>query len=265
MEASALASYESGDVQDALAKFRNLLSMCQTHQTALRFLAFEVGLRGDHAAAVGFLVRAADAYPQDLVVLFDLGRAQVALEQWTMALDTFERMVLLDAGNIDAMLHCGHCMERLGQTQDVALAYLRATRAAEGLDPRQIPNETKRFLNYALEFVRTYLDGEIELSLAPIESEFGREALARIRKAADIYVGKRPLERAHAKWRPGLLYVPDLPVRTWFERGEFDWVEKVESAVDAVRDELLGDSWHRRFVQALRRSRGGHPGCQNVP
>lgn len=259
-EAAAMARYQAGDIAGAAAAFRDLLAMAPGHANALQFLAFEAGQRGDFAAAALYYAGAAAAEPDDPVTRFNLAMAHVGLQQWEQALAALDAALEREPRMIEAMLYRGSALERMQRPRDAALAYLRATRFAEAnLDPRQMPPELKQFLNHALGVVRGDLDRQIDESLAELTATHGADAVARIRKGADIFTGKRPREFAHPKWRPGLFYVPDLPPQAFYEREDFDWSARVEAATDMVRAEMLDVlSDGRGFAPYVNHPEGSH-------
>lgn len=239
-EQTALAKYQSGDLTGAADAFRELLGSAPDHATALEFLGFEATQRADYATAVVYYRRATKASPLDATNHFNLAMAHYGLGEWPAALEALEQSLERDPTLIEAQLYRGTVLERMQRPADSARAYLRAVRFAEGqMDPQQMASELKHFLNHALAVVRSYLDAEIDSSLSDLTSTHGAAAVARIRKAGDIFVGKRPPEFAHPKWRPGLMYVPDLPPQAFYERADFDWAERVEAATEMVRAELM--------------------------
>lgn len=260
LEAAALARYHAGDMAGAAAGFRHLLEVHPRHSNALQFLAFEAGQRGDFVAAASWYARVAEVEPNDAVTRFNLAMAHFGLSQWPQALAALDEALEREPRMIEAMLHRGSAYERMQQPEDAALAYLRATRFAEAnLDPRAMPPELKRFLNHALAVVRAHLDSEIERALADLVAAHGESSVARIRKGAEIFAGKRPREYAHPKWRPGLFYIPDLPPQAFYEREDFEWTARVEAATDVVREELLAVLTDGRgFAPYVNHPEGSH-------
>ncbi len=239
-EQAALARYQAGDLSGAAEVFRALLNVAPEHATALEFLGFEASQRGDYASAVEYYRRATSAAPNDATNCFNLAMSHYGLNELPAALAALEQTLERDPSLIEAQLYRGTVLERMQLPRDAALAFLRAVRFAEAnLDPQQMPPDLKHYLNHALAVVRAHLDGEIDRSLADLVAAHGADAVSRLRKAGDIFVGKRPPEFAHPKWRPGLMYVPDLPPQAFYERGDFDWVSRVEAATEMVRAELM--------------------------
>lgn len=118
-------------------------------------------------------------------------------------------------------------------------AALRAIRIAERMDLRQVPPPIRRRLSNASLRMRTALLDLLDRVMDPIEEEYGRDAMARLRKGARMFTGMEPLVFAHPLWRPGLFYVPDLPPVMFFQPSEFPWANEAEAATESVRSEFL--------------------------
>jgi aspartate beta-hydroxylase len=240
LEAAAMACYEAGDMAGAAREFRALLALQPGHAIALQFLGFEASQRQDLLGAIDFYRRAANAAPDDAETWFNLAMAHYGRGDLPEALDAFDATLLREPRVLPAQLYRGAVLERMQLPEQAAKAYLRAVRFAEtNRDPRAMEPELKQFLNHALGVVRQTIDAEIDRSLVDLVAAHGADAVARLRKGGQMFSGTRALEFAHPKWRPGLFYVPDLPVRVFYEREDFPWTERVEAATDMVRAELL--------------------------
>ncbi len=239
LEAEALRLYQSQDVAGATRLFETLLAEHPTHATALAFLGFAASQRGDYAAAADYYRRATQAAPADPVSHFNLAMAEIGAGRVREAVTALDAALAVESDFLGGWLQKGAAHERLGETEAATRAYLRATRMAEQIPVAQIDMDTRRFLNHALGVVRRGLDAELTRALAPLIAGHGAEAVRRIQAGADIFAGKAPPRFAHPKWRPGLFYVPDLPPQAWYEREDFDWVQRVEAATGVIREELL--------------------------
>lgn len=240
IEAAALARYQAGDLAGAATGYRAVLALQPDHLIALQFLGFEATQRQDFAAAVGYHQRACAVDANDTSNWFNLAMAHYGTGDLRAALEALDATLLRHPDLLEAQLYRALMLEQMQRPEDAARAYLRAVRFAEThFDARTMAPDLKAFLNHALDVVRQFLDAQIGRSLADLVSAHGAAAVARLTKAGEIFSGKRPPEFAHPKWRPGLFYVPDLPVRTFFEREEFEWTERVEAATDMVRAELM--------------------------
>ena len=239
LEKAAMARLDSGDFAGALRDFRALLVRDSSNAIALQFLGFEASQRQDHAASIDFYQRAASAHPGS-ETCFNLALALFGQARFAESLAALDIAIEHDAGFLAALLYRGTVLEQMGKTDDAARAFLRAVRVAGSVpDQNNIPADLRQYLNYAMGVVRVYLGAQISRSLADLVAEHGEASVARLRKAGEMFAGLRPLEYGHPLWRPGLFLVPDLPVRTFFEREEFAWTERVEAATDMVRAELL--------------------------
>lgn len=239
LEAEALRRYQSQDMAGATRLFEALLAEHPMHATALAFLGFAAGQRGDFTAAADYYRRATQAAPADPVSHFNLAMAERGAGRVREAVAALDAALAVESNFLGAWLQKGAAHEQLGEIDAATRAYLRATRLAEQIPVAQIDMETRRFLNHALGVVRRELDAELTRVLAPLVAQHGAEAVRRIQAGADIFAGKAPPRFAHPKWRPGLFYVPDLPPQAWYEREDFDWVERIEAATEVIREELL--------------------------
>jgi aspartate beta-hydroxylase len=239
LEAEALRRYQNQDIAGATRLFETLLAVQPTHAGALAFLGYAAGQRGDYAVAADYYRRATQANPKDAISFFNLAMAELGAARLPEALSALDAALAVESNFLVAWLQKGAILERLNETATATRAYLRAIRLAEQIPVAQIDIETRRFLNHALGVVRRELDAELSRVLAPLIAEHGRAAVRRIQAGVDIFTGKSPPRFAHPKWRPGLFYVPDLPPRAWYEREDFDWVERVEAATELIREELL--------------------------
>ncbi|GIX37000.1 MAG: hypothetical protein KatS3mg127_0239 [Silanimonas sp.] len=147
--------------------------------------------------------------------------------------------IRLSPNHFGAWLVAGFARAGLGERDRSLGALLRAIRLAERADPRRLPPAIRQGLSEASRRVRQRLAEVLDASLDPVAREYGEADVARLRKGAAIFAGFAPPSFAHPLWRPGLFYIPDLPVRMFFEREEFDWHALAEAAYPAIRGELL--------------------------
>jgi tetratricopeptide (TPR) repeat protein len=123
----------------------------------------------------------------------------------------------------------------------------------EGL--RRAHAATQRLVRELEEFVRGSLD---ERGVAT------REAPPRFRNAVDMMFGrKRPYLQ-----EPRYLYYPELPQIQFYERDAFAWLDEVEAATDAIRDELkgvIGGEFRPYVTQPEGRARKDQEGLTDNP
>lgn len=64
--------------------------------------------------------------------------------------------------------------------------------------------------------------------------------LSRARGFLALLNDERPVQWADPRQRPSWMFFPGLEPRPWFERDGFSWVEGLERAAPAIREELAG-------------------------
>jgi len=73
---------------------------------------------------------------------------------------------------------------------------------------------------------------------AEVRTDFPGAALERLDGALSQLSYEAAPEFADPLQQPFAVYVPDLPVRAWFEPAEFPWYPHVKAAYPAIREEL---------------------------
>ena len=76
-----------------------------------------------------------------------------------------------------------------------------------------------------------------ERLLQPHVAAFGRDSLARVEEALQIYLGSGRAT-GDPRQKPKFLWMPALPATPFFDRDLFDWYPALEHAADAIREEL---------------------------
>lgn len=104
-------------------------------------------------------------------------------------------------------------------------------------DPRQVDPHTLSELQRAQAFVMQcarQFQQSLEAAVADSQPE-DPGARLRLNHSLEMLKGERQVYQQ----QPSAFYYPYLAQRQFFERCEFDWVEPLESEIDAIRDELL--------------------------
>jgi len=60
----------------------------------------------------------------------------------------------------------------------------------------------------------------------------------RVEHALDIYLGDQPANIPDSRQQPKFLYFPDVPSQPYYPRERFPWLDALEDATAAIRDEL---------------------------
>lgn len=138
-------------------------------------------------------------------------------------------------GDVVAMLKRGDDFAARGDVRAAVSFYQTAIRSVR--DPRQLDPDALQSLQRAQAYVQERA-GEFRKSLeqAVADAKPANEAAAlRLAHSLDLLMGKRRLYQQ----QPSAFYYPYLAQRQFFEREEFDWVEELEAATSAIREEVL--------------------------
>lgn len=234
--ANALAG--QGRLADADALFTRVLATDAAQPAALRFKAALALQRQQYPVAEDLLRSLLEREPDDASCHFNLALALYGQERHEQALAALDACVARNPEHPPAWLYRGALLEDFGREDEAVVSFLRGIRSAGRLGVQPSDEGLQRLTAHATAAVAVALDRAIDAALAPLVARHGADAIARIRKGADMFVGKRPIEFAHPLWRPGLFYVPDLEPRMFFAREEFPWAAEVEAATAEVRAEL---------------------------
>jgi aspartate beta-hydroxylase len=75
--------------------------------------------------------------------------------------------------------------------------------------------------------------------LEPLRQRYGRDALERVERGLLMYLGALPTEHADPRQQPTFFYVPGIPSAPYPPRALFPWLEQLEAATAAIREEML--------------------------
>lgn len=239
---SARSLAERGDLEQAERVYLKILTFAPYHLPSLNFLAAQALRRGANADAVGHLERALRAAPQRGAAHQNLALAYKALGQKERALTALERASELEPALRTAHLHRGALLEELGRKDEAVAAYWRAWRLFPPptllANPSIAPPHLRALCLHAAERLRCEQLALLESALDPLWQIHGRSALARVEQAAATYVGAESTCFNHPLQRPCFMTLPGIEPRTFFERAEFPWLRKIESATNTIDGEL---------------------------
>ena len=142
----------------------------------------------------------------------------------------------------ESRLDLARSFEERQQHGDALFAYYRAIieaqRQGRWLSKATTPPDLAGRVAYAMRYVKAGRRRVFEHVLEPVVARHGREALTRFDECLAHQVGERQLQPEDARQRPSILYFPGLPAAPYFERSDFPWLEVLERATGAIRDEL---------------------------
>lgn len=239
---SARLLAERGEISQAEAVYREILAAAPHHLPALNFLATQAIRRGDHAEAIAHLEQALRAAPDRAVSHQNLAVAHKAAGDNERALAGLGRAAELDPDLRTTHLHTGSLLEEMGRKDEAVAAYWRAWLqfpAPELLaNPSIAPPHLRALCLHAAEQIKSAQQELIEQALEPVYARHGRGALARVDASARIYLGLQVPAHLHHLQKPSFLYLPGVPPRPFFERGELPWLRGLEETAGEIKAEL---------------------------
>jgi len=130
-----LACFKNGDYKQAIAIFTPLLkSQPGDDRLTLLIGMSHYGL-GDYAAATPYLKKAADSDPRNLTLLLTLAHSCLFAHQYPCVLDTFHKIVALNAESAEADMLVGEALDEMKDP----IGAQREFRAAIAVNPKE-PN-----------------------------------------------------------------------------------------------------------------------------
>jgi aspartate beta-hydroxylase len=146
-----------------------------------------------------------------------------------------------------ALVLRGNLFERQGRRHDAARAYGAAVSVAPPAE--RLHPDLRPALAHAAQFREWYgaeLATFLDQRLAPRLGVTDGPDVERFRDALDIFVGrKRRYDSV-----PAIFTYPHLPAIEFFERDAFPWLDAIEAATDAIREE---------FIEVLKSEEGFAP------
>jgi hypothetical protein len=138
------------------------------------------------------------------------------------------RILTVSPRDLPALLAMADLNERLGDLRAASSFYRTALAQAAVTPP---PQALHGMLEHGRKVIAQSSE-EFATHLSDVLTD--RHLPPRISQAIDLLMGRRELYFQ----QPAMFYFPGLPQRDFYERGEFDWVEEMESRTPALRDEL---------------------------
>lgn len=208
------------------------------HET-LAFLAHQADRDGDWTGAWALAQRLAEAMPAHPQPRLIAARAAFALGRLDESRRAAEAALALAPDAFAANLVLADIAEYRAEPTRALQLRMAALAVADAQRSRGVSKRVAEALDRAAAAVNAAMGEAIDAALAPLEAQHGAAALRRIRAAGERFAGRQAFEPDHPDWRPGLMYIPGLEPRHWYEREAFDWVAEVEAATAVVRAELL--------------------------
>jgi aspartate beta-hydroxylase len=183
-----------------------------------------------------------DAQPDEPAAWVQRGSAQLAAGDFDAAVGSFTQGLALAPRMFVARLQLGIAQEQLGQSRAALGTYFTAIESARSMGRWQDDATTAPGLRDAVKYAVNYVNqGRRQLfhdALEPLRQRYGRDELVRVERSLAIYLLEQPANIPDPRQRPTFLYFPDIASQPYYPRRHFPWLEALEAATDAVRDEL---------------------------
>lgn len=214
--------------------------------------------QGQPGEAKALLRRAVDLEPRLLPAWLNLAAAQKAEGDFLGALETVEAALSHDPLSFRVLLMRATLLEAMGKRRQAAQAYndtLSLVPQESTLDPG-----TQRAIAHGLEFhARHVAEMESFLKNEAPQGPSGKSAESRrMGQFADHLLGKRKPYRSD----PTGFFYPGLPSIEFHDREEFPWLSEVESATQAIQEELaavLADESASSDIEPYMQRRADEP------
>lgn len=247
LEAQAARAAQAGRIDEASRAWSRIVEIDPRHARSLGNLGQVAYRSGDMAAARAYFHRQTEVDGSDPRQWVNLALACQALRDEAGEERAIARALSLDPRDLLALLLRGALLERQGRTHEAARAFGAAANMSPPMD-RLVP-ELRPSVAHAIEF-RDQYDREcgefIDRQLAALYQQHSGEDLRRFKDSVDLIVGRK----RRFDSQPALYFFPRLVPIEFFEREAFPWLDAVEAATDAIREE---------FLEVLRSEEGFEP------
>jgi hypothetical protein len=191
--------------------------------------------QGRPGEAAGLLAEVTDAGIANAQVWLLLAHARAQAGDSAGEEAALDSLLAADPHNLRALILKGDCRARAGERRAATSFYRRARQVAGAVGelPPDLAGEIARVERALADLERGY---KAHLDSALAERGFGAaDRSQRFQQSLDILAGEKEI----FVQQPTAYYFPELPNIQFYEREQFEWAERVESATAAIRAELL--------------------------
>jgi aspartyl/asparaginyl beta-hydroxylase (cupin superfamily) len=236
LESEAAKAAQAGRGKEALRLWGRILQIDPNHVRTLAAVGQQAFNEGDPKSARATFQRLTAVDPGNPQHWVQLALACRQLNDDAGAEIAIQRALNLDPMELVALILRGNLLERQGRKHDAARAYGAVAAVApplERLHPSLRPAVTHAW-TFREQYDRecaAFLDERLEAHF----KTFAGEKLDRFRDSLDIMVGRK---RRYDS-RSAVYHYPQLAPTEFFARADFPWLDRIEAATDAIRDEFL--------------------------
>jgi aspartate beta-hydroxylase len=222
---------------EAVALWSQAAAIMPEHPRVLHERARRLALGGDAAAARAVLERVVAAAPRNINFLLSLAAVLRVLGEREEELKVLESALAVEPRHLVVLLQKGALLELLGKPRAAAAIYRRAL---EVLTPgARLQGPLAAHVAHAREHVSRnaeHLAALLEERLGPLRGGPGSPAaLVRVERALDRMLGRKAIFAP----QPTLMHFPFLENYEFHARENFPWLEGLEAASAAIREEVL--------------------------
>jgi aspartyl/asparaginyl beta-hydroxylase (cupin superfamily) len=236
LEAEAVRAAQAGRDDVATSLWNRILEIDPGHARTLTALGQRAFRQGDMQSARAAFRRLVDASGTDPQHWVNLALACRQLGDEPGEENAIQRALALDPTELVALILRANLLERQGKTHLAAVTYGAVATVSPPLE--QLHPDLKPAVSHAIAFREKYnreCAAHLDQFLEPHYRTFAGENLKRFSDCLDIMVGRKRRYESRSE----VYHYPGLPAIEFFERGDFPWLDRIEAATDAIRDEFL--------------------------
>jgi aspartyl/asparaginyl beta-hydroxylase (cupin superfamily) len=236
LEDEVQAALRRGDDRQAGQLWERILALDPNHARALVALSQRAFRAGDLGRARTLLAHLVAVDGRDSQQWINLAVVCLAQKDEAGEEEAIRGALTADPRHLVALLLRGNLYKRQGKRHASATAYGAVAAVAPPLD--QLPPELRPAVAEALGYREQYnrdFGSYLDAHLAPLLQDMQGEDLARFRDSLDTMMGRK---RRYDP-QPALFHYQGLAPASFFARADFPWLDPVEAATDAIRDEFL--------------------------
>jgi len=235
-------SLAGGDLPRALDLSAALLDSDPTNADFLSLRAAALMTSGNTGAAMNLLIGPARLPGAPHVVQAALAMCQRATGDIQGAAHTFRSALAERPNDFALRLAYAECLDMQHDVDAAVAEYFHAVTVAQRhgrwlSDDSTAPAMRER-VKRAMDVIDTGRQSLFERTLQPHVDAFGPDSMMRVAEALQIYLGTRPAPERDPRQQPKFFWMPSLPARPFFDRGQFAWYPALEAATTAIQDEL---------------------------
>jgi aspartyl/asparaginyl beta-hydroxylase (cupin superfamily) len=233
--AEAQRASRAGFLDEARSHFEAVLAIDNEESTARNWLGADALARTDAPTAAMHFEIACKREPRELSHWINLATAHRILDDSESERAALEAALAIDQTDLLALIRIAELHERLGEERPAAERWTAVLALSSSInDPSP---EFAKILSHAKQYVgeqQQKLVDAIERALADELTEAKARDRRRMRRAADAWLGRRPIYTNQCE---GLQY-PFLPADEFFEAEHFPWLRELEAATTTILAEL---------------------------